>query len=426
MIIRNSHLIDPKSGTDGARDIRINDENGTISDISTAGTLMPENEEEVIDADGIMAVPGLVDGHVHFRDPGFTDKEDIMTGACAAAAGGFTSVVMMANTNPPIDNRETLEYVIAKGRETGLHLYSSANVTAGMNGSELTDMETLSECGAVAFTDDGRPINDESLLRKALLAAEKIRKPISLHEEDPAYITQNGINDEIASSAFGLKGSPRAAEISMICRDVNIARDYGADLLIQHISTAEGVELVRRARKEGIHVHAEATPNHFTLTQDDVPKHMTLAKINPPLRTEHDRLAIIEGLKNGTIEMIATDHAPHTRAEKSQPITVAPSGIIGLETSFSLGLRELVNKGYITFAELIRKMSMNPAAFFHLDAGYIAVGGPADITLIDVNAEWTVSDHFRSKASNSPYIGEKMPGRIIRTICAGKTVYRAE
>lgn len=423
MLIRNTYMVDPRSETNGIRDIRIDREKGTVSDIAAAGTLKARGAEKVIEADGITTVPGLVDGHVHFRDPGFTEKEDIVTGAAAAAAGGFTSVVMMANTDPSVDNTETLDYVINKGKRTGIHVYASANVTRGMCGMELTDMKTLSDHGAVVFTDDGKPITSESILRKALSAAEKLGKPISLHEEDPAYITQNGINDDIAAS-LGLKGSPRAAEISMICRDVNIARDYNAELLIQHISTAEGVELVRRVRNEGINVHAEVTPNHFTLTQEAIRRHMSLAKINPPLRTENDRMALIEGLKSGSIEMIATDHAPHTQLEKSKPITSAPSGIIGLETSFSLGLRELVHTGYLTLSELIRKMSTNPASFFHLNAGYIAVGGPADLTLIDLRDEWTVNGNFKSRSKNSPYIGEKMPGRIIMTICNGRIVYR--
>lgn len=422
MLIRDTFMIDPKSGTCGSRDIKVNTDTGVISAITCAGALTPDKNEEVIEADGLTTVPGLVDGHVHFRDPGFPEKEDIISGAAAAAAGGFTSVVMMANTRPPVDNRDILEYVINKGRTTGIHVYAGANVTRGMNGKELTDMEILSKCGAVVFTDDGRPITDENVLRRALSEAGRLGRPVSLHEEDPSYITQNGINDGIAET-MGLKGSPRTAEISMISRDINIARDYSAELLIQHISTAEGVELVRRARGEGIHVHAEATPNHFTLTQDAVKEHKALAKINPPLRTEDDRMAIIRGIQNGTIEMIATDHAPHTAEEKSKPIVSAPSGIIGLETSFSLGLRELVHPGYLTITELIRRMSTAPAEFFGLDAGYIVPGGPADLTIIDLKSEWTVSGCFRSKSANSPYIGEKMPGRIIRTICAGRTVF---
>ncbi len=423
MLIRNTYMVDPRTGTSGKRDIRTDTGRGKISVISEGGTLSPEPEEEVIEADGLTAVPGLVDGHVHFRDPGFTDKEDIFTGAEAAAAGGYTSVVMMANTRPPVDNAETLGYVLEKGRRTGIHVYAGACVTAGMRGTELTDMEELAKCGASAFTDDGKPVLDEKILREALKKAEQLHIPVSLHEEDPSYIIQNGINDEVAA-AIGLKGSPRTAEISMICRDVNIARDYGAELLIQHISTAEGTELIRRAKNEGIRVHAEVTPNHFTLTQEAVRRCGTLAKINPPLRTEEDRMAVIRGLESGTIDMIATDHAPHTEREKASSLTAAPSGVIGLETALSLGIRELVMPGYLSFPELIRRMSTIPAEFYHMDAGYIAEGGPADVTLIDMEGTWVADGHFRSKSANSPYIGELLPGIVMRTVCAGRTVYK--
>ena len=437
LFLRNGYLIDPASGTEGYRDILIED--GKIARIlpqdasgmaeieetgdlgAVQGGVKPEGTEE-IDLSGQCIAPGLIDVHVHFRDPGFTHKEDICTGAKAAAKGGFTTVVLMANTKPAVDNPETLSYVLNKGKETDIHIHTCANVTIGLQGKELTDIETLSKLGAAGFTDDGIPLMDEKLLRTALQRAAKCHKPVSLHEENPALITNNGINAGKASAHYGIGGSPREAEISMIERDLRIAVEEEADLSIQHISTKEAVEMVRQAKKKSRHIYAEAAPHHFTLTEDAVIEHGTLAKMNPPLREEADRMAIIDGLKDGTIDMIATDHAPHSVEEKEKPLTEAPSGIIGLETSLSLGIRELVNKGHLSMSELIRKMSYAPAKLYHLDAGYLAEGGPADLVVFDPHKEWVV-ETFASKAVNSPFVGETMPGVISYTICGGKIVY---
>ena len=430
LYLQNGYMIDPASGTEGIRNILINTDTGKIEKIVPAGTALEEvfpeaakkENLQVIDATGKVIAPGLVDVHVHFRDPGFTYKEDIETGAKAAAKGGFTSVVRMANTKPTVDTPEVLEYVLKKGKETGIHVYSCANVTKGMQGREVTDMETLSACGAVGFTDDGIPLLEEGILRQALQRAARLGKPVSLHEENPAYITNNGVNAGKAAAYYGIGGSKREAEISMVERDLQIAIEEGADLSIQHISTKEAVELVRQAKKKSSHIYAEATPHHFTLTEEAVIEHGTLAKMNPPLREEEDRLAIIKGLQDGTIAMIATDHAPHSVEEKAKPITEAPSGIIGLETSLALGIRELVQKGYLSMKELLEKMSLNPARLYHLDAGYVAEGGPADLVIFQPDKEWTV-ESFASKAVNSPFLGENMPGAITCTICAGTIVY---
>lgn len=433
--LKNGFLIDPASGTEEYKDILIKEDK--IICIVPQGSLEEKifseegkgqdaegSAEDVITIDlcGQCVAPGLVDVHVHFRDPGFTHKEDICTGAQAAARGGFTSVVLMANTKPAVDNPKTLEYVLNKGKETDIHVYTCANVTKGLQGKELTDMETLSKLGAAGFTDDGIPLVDEALLRKALQEAVKCGKPVSLHEENPSLITNNGINAGKAAEYYGIGGSPREAEISMVERDLRIAMAEEADLSIQHISTKEAVELVRQAKKKSCHIYAEATPHHFTLTEEAVIKRGTLAKMNPPLREEADRLAIIEGLKDGTIDMIATDHAPHSAEEKAKPLTEAPSGIIGLETSLSLGIRELVNKGHLSMLELIGKMSYAPAKLYHLDAGYLAEGGPADLVVFDPDKEW-IMETFASKAANSPFVGEKMPGVVSYTICGGKVVY---
>ncbi len=436
LLLKNGYMIDPASGTEGYRDILVNTESGRIEQILPQGagaqTQVNSNGEfgnesvdvrEEIDLCGQIIAPGLVDVHVHFRDPGFTYKEDIYTGAKAAVRGGFTSVVLMANTKPAVDTVETLRYVLEKGKETGIHVYSCANVTRGMKGQELTDMETLSANGAAGFTDDGIPLMDEKILREALRRAAKLKRPVSLHEENPALITNNGINAGKAAVHFGIVGSPREAEISMVERDLKIAVEEEADLSIQHISTREAVELVRQAKRQSSHIYAEAAPHHFTLNEEAVIRYGTLAKMNPPLREEEDRLAIIEGLRDGTIDMIATDHAPHSMEEKGRAITEAPSGIIGLETALSLGIRELVNKGYLTMMELLGKMSYAPARLYHLDTGYLAAGGPADMVIFDPDKVWTV-DKFASKAANSPFVGERMPGVIAYTICEGKVVYR--
>lgn len=445
--LKNGCMIDPASGTEGYRDILIKGDKivriapqgaleeetalmqgrvnaGTEDRRALEGTNEPGKEEvKIIDLYGQCIAPGFVDVHVHFRDPGFTHKEDIYTGARAAARGGFTSVVLMANTKPAVDNPETLAYVLNKGRATDIHIHTCANVTKGLRGRELTDMERLSTLGAVGFTDDGIPLMDEKLLRAALREAARCAKPVSLHEENPLLIANNGINAGKAAKHYGIGGSPREAEISMVERDLRIAMEEEADLSIQHISTKEAVELVRQAKKKSRHIFAEAAPHHFTLTEEAVMKYGTLAKMNPPLREEADRLAVIEGLKDGTIDMIATDHAPHSADEKAKPLTEAPSGIIGLETAFSLGIRELVNKEYLSMSELIEKMSYAPAKLYHLDAGYLAEGGPADLVVFDPNKEWIV-DSFVSKSSNSPFAGEKLPGVVHYTICAGRIVYR--
>lgn len=382
-------------------------------------------DDQIIDGTGLMASPGLVDVHVHFRDPGFTYKEDIITGAAAAAKGGFTTVVLMANTKPVVDNADTLQYVLEKGKETGIHVKSCCAVTKGLAGKELADMKALSKAGAAGFTDDGVPILDEQLLRTAMQRAAECNKPISLHEENPAFIQNNGVNAGTAAAHYGIGGSDRKAEINLVERDIQIALETGADLNVQHISTKEAVELVREGRKKGNNIHAEATPHHFTLTQDAVIEYGTMAKMNPPLRTEEDRLAIIEGLKDNTIELIATDHAPHAKEEKEKPITEAPSGIVGLETAFALGYTKLVLEGHLTVLELLEKMSLNPAKLYGLPSGGLKEGEPADLFLWNKDKKWKV-ESFASKSWNSPFIGWELQGAVEYTICDGNVIYMEE
>ncbi len=420
LLIKNARVMDPASGYDGQADILT--DGGKI--VKIAPGLSESAADQVIDAAGCVAAPGLVDVHVHFRDPGFPDKEDILTGAKAAAAGGFTTVIMMANTSPKIDNTETLAYVLEKGKKTGIHVLSCANVTVGMRGKELTEMKTLAEAGAVGFTDDGVPILDEALCRRAMEEAAALDMPISFHEEDPAYIKNNGINRGKASTFFGIEGSDRQAEISMVARDAALAAETGACVEIQHISAAESVEIVRQAKAAGTNIHAEATPHHFSLTEEAAIKYGTYAKMNPPLREERDRQAIIEGLRDGTIDIIATDHAPHTKEEKAKPVTAAPSGIIGLETSLPLGITELVGPGHLSLMALLAPMTVNPARLYHLDAGYLAEGGPADVVIFNPE-ETFVAGNYASKAENTPFTGRELKGRVRWTVCGGQVVYEA-
>lgn len=423
LLIKNGYVINPVSLKQEKADVLI--EEGTIIKIGNVSSYDVSDEDiTIIDAKGLKIGPGLVDIHVHFRDPGPTYKEDIFTGAKAAAKGGFTSVVLMANTRPAVDSVQTLQSVLDKGKETTIRVESCAAVTMDLKGEKLTDMSLLKASGAAGFTDDGSPIMAEAVLREALQTAKELNVPVSLHEEDPAYIVNNGVNRGKASAYFGIEGADREAEISMIKRDVEIALEIGAELNIQHISTKEGVALIREGRKLGENIHAEATPHHFSLTEEDMMEHGTLAKMNPPLRVEEDRLAIIEGLKDGTIEFIATDHAPHSSEEKEQDITVAPSGIIGLETAFGLAVTNLVKPGYLTLPELFQKMSYLPAKFYHLNAGILEEGAPADLILFEDEEEYTfLEEEIVSRSKNSPFIGKKLYGRIEYTICAGEIIY---
>ncbi len=424
LLIKNITIADPKSMTEKAGDILLED--GKISKITVTGGINASADMEVIDGTGLIAGPGLIDVHVHFRDPGLTYKEDIYTGARAAAAGGFTTVVMMANTKPAIDSAETLTYVLEKGRETGIHVESCAAVTVGMQGKEMVDMEALKAAGAIGFTDDGVPILEETLAREAMAETARLHVPISFHEEHPMFISNNGVNRGKASMHFGIGGSDRNAEITMVERDVELAKETGADINVQHISTKEAVDLVRKGKAAGALVWAEATPHHVALTEEAVIAHGTLAKMNPPLRTEEDRQAIVSGLVDGTIDMIATDHAPHSAEEKSKDITQAPSGIIGLETSLALCVTHLVEPGYLSHVQLMEKMSYNPARLYHLEEtrGHISEGAEADLVLYDPKAVWTVGETFASKSVNTPFIGAEVIGQVKYTICGGRIVYQ--
>ena len=447
MIIKNGRIIDPANQTDAIGDIFIKD--GIITNVIIKDDMSDNvdiSDEEIIDATCLVVMPGFIDVHSHFRDPGFEYKEDIYTGAKAAAAGGYTTVVLMCNTKPTVDTPETLDYVLNKGKETDIKVESCSTVTYGLKGEKLTDFDEMIKHGAVGFTDDGIPLMDENILREAFRKAKDY--PVSLHEEDKTLIKNNGINHGKASEFYGVYGSPREAEISLIKRDLQIALEEGGMIDVQHISSKEGVELVRNALKKDManqgvsegfamedsaegnskptrHIHAEATPQHFSLTEDALIEKGTLGKLNPPFREEADRLAIIEGLKDGTIDLIATDHAPHAAEEKAKSITEAPSGMIGLETAFALAVTHLVNEAGMSLSDVASKITINPATLYKFDRGTLSIGKPADITIADVNEKWVVTeDDFKSKSHNSPFLGEELTGRIKYTICDGRIVYK--
>ncbi|EFR33367.1 dihydroorotase [Peptoniphilus harei ACS-146-V-Sch2b] len=420
MIIKGGRVIDPLSKRDEVLDIKIED--GKIVEIAKDIEASSGNEE-IIDARGKIVVPGLIDVHVHFRDPGQTHKEDLVTGSQAAIAGGFTSVVQMANTSPKIDSKEKIIEHYKRARDLPLKVFTVSALTRNFGDLELVDMEENFKRGALAFTDDGIPNRNSKLILEAMNRAKELGAIISFHEEDPELIEQNGINHSEVSDKLGIYGSPKIAETSFIARDVTMAIYTGAKISIQHISTGLGVDLVKFGKEMGANIYAEVTPHHIALNDSAVLEYGSLAKMNPPLRSEEDRLRIIEGLKEGTIEIIATDHAPHTAEEKSKEITKAPSGIIGLETSFSICYENLVLTKEISLMKLIELMSTNPARIYGLEGGEISQGKIADLAIIDLESEYKI-DKYKSKSSNTPFKDKTLRGEVLYTISEGKIVFK--
>ncbi|MBS4881803.1 MAG: dihydroorotase [Peptoniphilus harei] len=421
MIIKGGRIIDPLSRTDEVLDIRI--EKGIIAEIEKSIDEKKYPNEEIINASGKVLVPGLIDVHVHFRDPGQTYKEDLKTGSQAAIAGGFTTVVQMANTSPRIDNKEKIIEHYKKARDLPLKVFTVSALTKNFEDLELVDMEENFISGAIAFTDDGIPNRNSKLILDAMNRAKKLGAIISFHEEDPNLISQNGINHSEVSEKLNIYGSPTIAETSFIARDVAMAIYTGAKISIQHLSTGLGVDLVKFGKSMGANIFAEVTPHHIALNDGAILEYGSLAKMNPPLRSEEDRLRIIRGIKEGTIEIIATDHAPHSSEEKEKELTKAPSGIIGLETSFSICYENLVLSKEISLMKLIELMSTNPAKIYGLDGGEIAVNKLADLAIIDLEKEYKI-EKFKSKSSNSPFANKSLKGEILYTISEGKVVYK--
>ena len=413
ILIKNGLIINPATKFEKISDLLIED--GIVKEISTE--ISPCDQTQIIDAKGCVVSPGLIDIHVHFRDPGFTHKEDLFTGSMAAAAGGFTSVLLMANTNPKVDSVKTLEYVKEKAKDCPINIFQEAALTHDFK-NKLVDMKSLKDSGAVGFTNDGVPVMSTKILREAMKIAKDLDVIIALHEEDNSLITTHGVNDGPVAEKLGLVGAPKAAEDLMVARDAMLALETGACIDIQHISSGNSVDFIRYAKSIGVKILAEATPHHFTLTEEDVLKYSSLAKMNPPLRTADDREKIIQGLI-----VIATDHAPHTDEEKNVEFKKAPSGIIGLETALALSVSQLVKTNRLSMSHMLSKLTINPSNYYKLDRGDISVGKVADICIFNPDEEYTV-EKFHSKSSNSPFIGWKLFGKVKYTLCGGKIVYK--
>lgn len=422
LLIQGGHVIDP-GRVNGVADVLI--ENGTISAVGPA--LTAPAGATVIQAKGQLVLPGFVDLHVHFREPGFEYKETIQSGTAAAVAGGFTTVCAMPNTNPVNDNQAVTEFMLERAKAAGnAHLYPIGAITKKSEGKELAEIGDLRRAGCVAISDDGKPVMNSLVMRRAMEYARAFDVPVVDHCED-LHLSEGGcMNEGLVSTELGLPGIPSAAEDVMVARNVSLAELTGARLHLAHISTAGSVRMVREAKARGLKVTAEACPHHFTLTEELTRGYNTHAKMNPPLRTMQDVQAIKEGLRDGTIDVIATDHAPHATQEKQQEFTEAPFGIVGLETALSLTLA-LVDEGVLTLESAVDKLATAPAKAFSLNAGTLAVGAPADVAIVDPNREWQVDPtRFRSKSRNTPFAGWKVKGRVTTTIVSGRVVFELD
>jgi dihydroorotase len=423
VLIRGGRVVDPSQGLDARVDLLLR--GGRVAE---AGERLEAPEgAEVVDARRLVVVPGLVDVHVHLREPGQSHKETIRSGAMAAAAGGFTTVVAMPNTSPPIDGPDAVRYVTeAGGRAGAARVYATACISERQEGARLTDFAALAAGGAVAVTDDGRPVRDAGLMRAALEAALPLDLPVAVHAEEASLSRGGAMNEGAVARRLGIGGIPNASEDVMIARDLILAELTGARLHVQHVATRGGVELIRAARARGVRVTAEVAPHHFTLVDADVEAHGTLAKMNPPLRGEADRDAVRDGVVDGTLDVIATDHAPHHADEKARPFAEAPFGIVGLETAVGLAYTELVATGRMTLATMVDRMSCTPARAMSLPGGTLRPGSPADVTLLDTEAEWTVDpEAFLSLSRNTPFGGRRLRCRAVRTLVAGRTAWEA-
>ncbi len=418
LLIRGGHVIDPRNKRDGVMDLLIEGQHiqKVAKDIkSSKGT-------EVLDASGLLVTPGLIDAHVHLREPGQEEKETIATGTAAAALGGFAAVVCMPNTVPPIDNVSQIQFVMMKAKSEGyVRVFPVGAITKGQDGVELTEIGAMLRAGCVAISDDGKPVANAKLFRRALEYAKTFGLTVIDHCEDPDLARDGVMNEGKLSALLGLKGIPRQAEYIMVSRNIALCELTGGNLHLAHLSTKESVALVREAKKRGLPITAETCPHYFTLTEEAVAGYNTNAKMNPPLRTEEDRLAVLAGLSDGTLDVIASDHAPHTVAQKSREFDFAPFGIIGLETTLGLVLGELVQKKVMTLFAAIAALTDAPARALHLAGGHLSPGAPADVTLIDLKAK-NVVGHFASKSQNSPFIGWTLHGKAVATLVGGEVV----
>ncbi len=422
LLIQNGRVVDPVNATVSILDIFA--ENGRIVQMEKN---IEAEADVVLDATGLIVCPGLIDMHVHLRDPGLTYKEDIFTGTAAAARGGVTAVACMANTDPVVDSPEQIQYIKEKAAQgNGVHVYPIGAVSVGMRGEEPTNGDALKQAGAVALSDDGCNVDNANLMRDVMILAKRLQLPVLCHCEDTSMVENRAVNEGSVSRQLWLEGRPAIAEEIMVMRDAMLAEETGAHVHICHISTAKSVDIVRRMKKHGVPITCETCPQYFTLTEDEILTQGSLARVNPPLRTAKDIKGIIAGLKDGTIDAIATDHAPHSPEEKARSLTRAPSGMVGLETSLAITLTELYHTGKMKLPDLIRAMAYNPASILHLSSkGRLSLGGDADITIFDPEQEWVINpEEFASKSRNTPFAGRKVKGRVKYTIIGGNVIYQ--
>jgi len=429
LVIRNGRVIDPALGFGKEADIYIKD--GKIIKVEketkkSAKTLESLPKENVIDATDMIVAPGMIDMHVHLREPGNEEKETILTGCRAAAAGGFTSICCMPNTSPAIDNQEGVRFIQMRAEKADARVYVVGAITKGLEGNELAEIGELVQSGAVAITDDGHYVQNPEIMRRAFEYARMFDIPIISHAEDNFLCADGIMNESYEGTRLGLKGRPNVGEVIAVLRDIKLCQYTEGRLHIAHVSTAGAVEAIRQAKKEGIRVTAEAAPHHFSLTDDLIGKTFdTNLRVNPPIRDKKDVEAVIEGLVDGTIDCIATDHAPHSEEEKDVEFDMAPPGMIGLETALGLIKTRLIDTGYLSWADAIRKVTVNPARILGLPGGTLEKNTEADITIIDPEKKWTVKkEKFYSKSKNSPFVGWKLSGKVMYTILGGRIVHR--
>lgn len=420
ILIKNGHIVDPDTKLDEVSDLLIKDQ--VIVEVAKK---IRKKADKVIDAAGCYVMPGLIDMHVHLRDPGLTHKETIQTGSQAAAHGGFTTIVAMPNTKPVIDCKDRVEYVIHKAEDFApIHVLQAGAVTVGQKGEELADINGMVEAGIPAISEDGKSVMNAQLYKEGMKLAAAANIPVLAHCEDINMVNGGCVNEDEKTSAMGLKGISNSVEDVIVARDIMLANDTGAHLHLCHCSTAGSVMMLRDAKKHGISVSGEVCPHHFTLSSDDIVENDTNYKMNPPLRTKADVEALREGLKNDIFEVISTDHAPHTSIEKDTSMARAPFGIVGLETAVALTYTELVKTGILTPMQMAEKMSYNPAKILHLDRGSLAVGKTADVVVIDTETSYKIdANEFLSKGKNTPFNGRKVYGKVKATICNGKVVW---
>jgi dihydroorotase len=423
LLIRGAHLIDPRSGLDKIADLLVRD--GEIAELGESGTLQAPDGAEVADGEGLHALPAFVDPHVHLRTPGREDEEDIDSGTRAAAAGGFCAILAMPNTDPVVDTASVLSSLRRRAREEArVPVGFTAAITRGQAGDQLTEMAELASEGAAGFTDDGLPVRSAGVLRKALQYQKLAGRTIALHEEDPSLSGKGVMHEGAISAQLGLAGIPSVSESTMVARDSALAGYEEARIHIQHVSARHTVEVIERAKAAGVQITAEATPHHLTLTDQAVLTLDSNFKMNPPLRSEDDRQALIEGLRSGALDCVATDHAPHAREEKEQPFEAAPMGVTGLETAFAALHTELVLPGVIDLELLVERMTAGGEPF-GIPAPVLSVGAPANIVLVDLAAQWEVGEAgYESRSTNSCFAGRTFTGRVRMTVAGGAVAYR--